>query len=477
MFFQQIFEEKLAQYAYLIGCQASGEAIVIDPMRDVERYKELALQNNLKLVAAAETHIHADYLSGLRELAEEGLKVYASDEGDKDWKYEWLAGSEYDHQLLKDGDEFRIGNIRFKAVYSPGHTPEHISYMVTDGAATDEPMGMLSGDFVFVGDVGRPDLLESAAGQIGVMEGSAKVLYQSLQQFKDLPDYLQLWPGHGAGSACGKALGAVPESTVGYEQRFNPSIQAATNEQDFVDYILEGQPEPPLYFARMKRDNKKGPKLLGTWPQPEHMTIEKMIGEVRLNRAVIVDTRNRTDYMNGHIQGSLLSPINKQFNTVAGSYIREEEDIYLIISREKVQEAVEDLIRIGLDNIKGFATPEQLQEFRIKGGELFKTETIDFKKVEEYLESGEANLLDVRKKSEYDEGHHPEAVNVAHTRLLDRLDEVPSDKPLMVHCRSGARAAVASAMLERADFAVIYVDDLVEPWLEKNQWATAGQEN
>ncbi|MBO6585719.1 MAG: MBL fold metallo-hydrolase [Gracilimonas sp.] len=473
MFFQQIFEEKLAQYAYLIGCQRTGEAIIIDPMRDVDRYKELAMQNNLKLVAAAETHIHADYLSGLRELAEQGLTVYASDEGDKDWKYEWLMGSDYDHKLLKDGDEFSIGNIKFTTVYSPGHTPEHVSYLVTDGAATDEPMGILSGDFVFVGDVGRPDLLESAAGQKGAMKSSAKVLYQSLQRFKEMPEYLQLWPGHGAGSACGKALGAVPESTVGYEQRFNGSIRAAISEQEFVDYILDGQPEPPLYFARMKRDNKKGPKVLGEMPHPEHISVEKMIGDVRLDNAVIVDTRNRTEFMNKHIQGALLSPMNKQFNTIVGSYVNEDEDIYLIIEQDKVEEAVKDLIRIGLDNVKGYATPEQLQEFSEKGGELFTTETIDFEKAEEYLATGEANLLDVRKKSEFDEGHHPEAMNIAHTRLLERLDEVPNDKPIMVHCKSGARASAASAMLERADYAVKYIDDMVEPWLEKNNWTTA----
>lgn len=473
MFFQQIFEEKLAQYAYLIGCQRTGEAIIIDPMRDVDRYKELAMQNNLKLVAAAETHIHADYLSGLRELAEQGLTVYASDEGDKDWKYEWLMGSDYDHKLLKDGDEFSIGNIKFTTVYSPGHTPEHVSYLVTDGAATDEPMGILSGDFVFVGDVGRPDLLESAAGQKGAMKSSAKVLYQSLQRFKEMPEYLQAWPGHGAGSACGKALGAVPESTVGYEQRFNGSIRAAISEQEFVDYILDGQPEPPLYFARMKRDNKKGPKVLGEMPHPEHISVEKMIGDVRLDNAVIVDTRNRTEFMNKHIQGALLSPMNKQFNTIVGSYVNEDEDIYLIIEQDKVEEAVKDLIRIGLDNVKGYATPEQLQEFSEKGGELFTTETIDFEKAEEYLATGEANLLDVRKKSEFDEGHHPEAMNIAHTRLLERLDEVPNDKPIMVHCKSGARASAASAMLERADYAVKYIDDMVEPWLEKNNWTTA----
>ena len=473
MYFQQVFEEKLAQYAYIIGCQQTGEAIVIDPMRDIWRYEEIAAKNKLRIIAAAETHIHADYLSGLREFAEKGVKIYASDEGDKDWKYEWLIGSSYNFQLLKNGNKFSIGNIKFRVLYTPGHTPEHISFMVADGAATDEPMGILSGDFVFVGDVGRPDLLETAAGQKGVMESSAKILYQSLQKFKEMPEYLQLWPGHGAGSACGKALGAVPESTVGYEQQFNISVRAAVNEQDFLNYILEGQPEPPLYFARMKRENKKGPKLLGEIPKPEHISIQNMIGKIRLSNGVILDTRSKNEFMQGHIQGSLLSPLNKQFNTVAGSYIKENEQIYLIIEEDKLEEAVLDLIRIGLDNIAGYSTPEQLQAFADNGGELFRTETIDFKQVEEYVEKGEAYILDVRKQTEYEAGHHPEAINIAHTRLLERLKEVPADKPLMVHCKSGVRAAVASAMLEREDFAVKYVDDLVEPWLKKKEYTTA----
>lgn len=470
MFFKQIFEEKLAQYAYLIGCQATGEAIVVDPMRDIKRYIDIAKENNLKIVAAMETHIHADYLSGLREFAENGLKVLVSDEGDADWKYEWVIGSNYEHQLLKDGDEFAIGNIKFTAKHTPGHTPEHLSFLVSDGAATDEPMGILSGDFIFVGDVGRPDLLETAAGQKGAMQESAKVMFDSIQKFKELPEYWQVWPGHGAGSACGKALGAIPESTVGYEQRFNDSVLAATNEQDFLDYILDGQPEPPLYFARMKRDNKKGPKVLGAIPQPENITIEQMIGKVRISGGVILDTRVRYAFMEGHIEGSLLSPLNKAFNTVAGSYIREEEQIFLIVEEEKVEEAVLDLIRIGLDNIVGFTTHAQLKKFAEKGGELFSTEIIDFKETEEYLEAGEAYLLDVRKQSEFEEGHIPSAMNIAHTRLLDHLDEVPKDKPVMVSCRSGARSAVASALLEREDFVVKYVDDLIEEWLRNKEY-------
>ncbi len=466
MFFQQIFEEKLAQYAYLIGCQKSGEAIIVDPMRDIERYQKIATKNKLQIVATAETHIHADYLSGLREFAECGVKILVSDEGDQDWKYEWVIDSKYDHQLLKDGDEFSIGNIKFTTVYSPGHTPEHISFLVTDGATTDEPMGLLSGDFVFVGDVGRPDLLETAAGEVGAMDESAKTLYKSIEKFKTMPEYLQLWPGHGAGSACGKALGAVPESTVGYEQRFNGSIKAAISEKDFVEYILDGQPEPPLYFARMKRDNKKGPKVLGEIPTPEKKSIQSMIGETRTSNAVIVDTRtDRMAFMNGHIQGALYAPFNKTFNTIAGSYISEDEDIYLIIEEKKVDEAVIDLIRIGLDNIKGYATPEDLVEFRNQDGTLFSTPTIDFEKVDELMSSGDFNLMDVRKKSEFDEGHHPQAINISHTRLVDRLEEIPTDKPVLVHCKSGARAAPASSLLEKEGFVVQYINDAVDPWL------------
>lgn len=470
MFFYQIFEDKLAQYAYLIGCQATGEAIIIDPMRDIARYEDLAEDNGLKIVAAADTHIHADYLTGLREFAEKGVRIFASDEGGDDWRYEWLLNSNYDHTLLKDGDTFNIGNIHFKAVHSPGHTPEHMSYLVTDGATTDQPMGILSGDFVFVGDVGRPDLLETAAGQKGVMESSAKTMYESLKLFGELPDYLQLWPGHGAGSACGKALGAVPESTVGYEKRFNQSIRSAVTEEDFVDFILSGQPEPPLYFARMKRDNKKGPAVLGSIPQPERMSIPSIIGQVRISNAVILDSRGRNEFMEAHIQGSLLSPLNKQFNTIAGCYIEEDQDIYLIAEEDQVEEAVTDLIRIGLDKVVAYATPEDLKAFEEEGGELFRTDTINFDEVEKLLSEEKAHLLDVRKASEVEEGAHPEAINIAHTRLKDRVSEIPTDKPLLISCRSGARSAVASAFLESREFVVKYVDDLVEPWLEKHGW-------
>ena len=358
MFLRMVYDDKLAEAAYLIGCQRTGEAIMIDPERDVDRYEKIASANGLRIVAVAETHIHADFISGGRELAEKGAKVYVSDEGDADWKYQWLdkkmGGGGYNHRLLKDGDTFAVGNIEFKAVHTPGHTPEHLCFMVTDrGAGADKPMGVATGDFVFVGDLGRPDLLESAAGFAGKADPSAHRLYQTVRKFMAWPDYLQVWPAHGAGSACGKALGAVPQSTVGYEKMFNASVLAAKTEQGFVDFILDAQPEPPLYFARMKRDNKIGPRVLGGVPTPRELSVDDLKKVVE-KKAMVIDTRSWAAFKQGHLPGALHLPLNNTFNTDAGSLIGEHDVIHLIIEPSRVDEAVRDLIRVGLDKFCGW---------------------------------------------------------------------------------------------------------------------------
>lgn len=469
MFFRQIFEPRLAQYAYIIGCQATGEAIVIDPMRDIQQYDDIARKEKLTIVAAADTHIHADYISGLREFAERGVKVYASDEGDSDWKYEWLIGSDYKYQLLRDGDIVTIGNIEIRAIHTPGHTPEHIMYAITDTAVgAKEPMGYVTGDFVFVGDVGRPDLLESAAGMKNVMKPSAQTLYKSLLKFKTYPEYHQIWPGHGAGSACGKALGAVPDSTIGYELRYNPSLAHTESEEAFVNFILKDQPDPPLYFARMKRDNKIGPKVLRKLPEPKRITVEEL-RELAWNTDVaLIDTRDRYDFLNGHIPRSIFSPLDKQFNTTAGCYIAEDDRIYLLIDETRVEEAVRDLINVGLDNIIGYATLEDFEAYKRQGGELERTEYTTFPEASRILESNNIQVLDVRNRSEFVEGHAKGAINIPHTRLRERLAEVPNDQKLLVHCSAGGRSAVAAAFLQRHGFDVLYVDG------ELSELTTAG---
>ncbi|MDH3744100.1 MAG: MBL fold metallo-hydrolase [Acidobacteriota bacterium] len=467
MFFRQLMDRRLAQYAYLIGCQQTREAIVIDPQRDVDRYLDLARLEDLEITAVTETHIHADFLSGARELAERtGAVAYLSDEGGEGWRYEWPARGDYRHVALRDKDTFSIGRIEFQALHTPGHTPEHVSFLVTDrGGGAAEPMGLASGDFVFVGDLGRPDLLESAAGESGAMEPAARALYRSVGGFLELPDYLRVWPGHGAGSACGKALGAVPDSTVGYERRFNVSIQAAERGEDvFVDAILDGQPEPPLYFGRMKRLNKSGPPMLGELPSPARLTAEELAALAGRRDVAVIDTRlDRKEFMSVHLEGSFYAPLDKSFPTITGSYVEPGLPIYLVIEEPQVEEAVRELVRIGLDEVVGFTPPEALAELaRVAGASgaarLSTTRRVGFSAA--LSSQSEGTLLDVRGRSEFDAGRVEGALNIAHTRLLDRRRDVPKGETVWVYCRSGARAAAAAALLERFGHPVVYVDDL-----------------
>lgn len=469
MYFRQVFEPRLAQYAYIIGCQRTGEAIVFDPQRDIQRYIDIAAQEGLKITAVAETHIHADFLSGARAFADaHGVALYLSDEGDADWKYNWAAQPGYNFHPLKHGDTFRIGNIGFQVLHTPGHTPEHICFLVTDfGGGADGPMGMVSGDFVFVGDLGRPDLLETAAGVQGAQDASAAQLFDSVQQFLKLKDHLQIWPGHGAGSACGKALGAVPMSTVGYERQFNAAIQFVHEGRvPFVNAILDGQPEPPLYFGRMKRENKEGPAQLGALPIPGHLSVDVLMEAAVADDTAILDLRaNRSAFMRQHVPNALYAPLNNAFPTVAGSYIRPEESVYLIVtSAADVRDAVENLVRIGIDKIAGYTLAEELAT----ASDFAQIEEMAITDLPASFAHGNKKVLDVRRKAEFDEGHIPDALNIAHTRLLDRLDELDEDTTYYVHCKSGGRAALASAMLKRAGHNVVYVNGLYADWAKSN---------
>lgn len=471
MLFRQIVDSKLAQYAYLIGCQRTGEALVIDPERDIDQYLRLAEQEGLRITAVADTHIHADYLSGVREFAERGVRVYLSDEGDQNWKYEWARKGGYDVTLLRDGDSFRVGNIEIRAIHTPGHTPEHLSYLVIDhGGGASEPMGIATGDFVFVGDLGRPDLLESAASMKGVQEPSARRLYGSVQRFLEMPDFLQVWPGHGAGSACGKSLGAVPQSTVGYERRFNAAIDAAQRGEDaFVEAILTGQPEPPLYFARMKQLNKEGVPLLGRLPEPERIDSASLGSVVAIKNVSVIDTRlDRAAFMARHLPGALYAPLNKSFNTAVGSLVADpQQPIVLVVDEDRVEEAVRDLVRVGYDRILGYVTPAELGRYFEDGGRWASIERIGFDEVAERRRIPGTRVVDVRYASEYDAAHVPGAVNISYTRLADRLDDVPSGARLLVHCASGGRAAVAASLLKRSGFDVQFVDDAFTTWASR----------
>lgn len=464
MLFRQIYDRRLAQYAYLIGCQETGEAIVVDPMRDVDRYLAVAEQEGLRVVAAAETHIHADFLSGARELAERcGAAVYLSDEGGPDWRYGWIDGGSVSGRRLRGGDTFAVGTVQFEVVHTPGHTPEHIALLVTDGGAT-RPVGMLSGDFVFVGDVGRPDLLETAAGHVGAMEPCARTLFQSIQRFKSMPADLQLWPAHGAGSACGKSLGEMPMSTVGYELAVNPSVLAATSEDMFVSYILDGQPEPPLYFSRMKRQNKEGPAVLGELPSPKRVRDGKLTELSGATGVAVLDTRPWEKYRARHLPGSLHVPLNTKFNTTAGSYVPDGMPIYLIIDETRVREAVVDLVHVGLDYVVGYAPEEMFDDYVRGSGAVSKVDEVDASDLVGREADG-AFIVDVRAAAEVKEtGCIPGAYNIAHTRLLERIDEVPKDRPVFVYCETGPRSAYAAGLLDRHGYKTTNIAGGFEGW-------------
>lgn len=460
MFLRQIFDPHLSQYAYLIGCQRTGEAIVIDPERDIDRYRAVAAEEGLRLTAVAETHIHADFVSGARELATEpAMRVYLSAEGGPDWQSEWAQGLS-GVTLLHDGDTFQVGNIHFQAMHTPGHTPEHMVYLVTDlGSGANEPVALLTGDFIFVGDVGRPDLLEQAAGLAGTQETGARQLYASLRRVANLPCHLQILPAHGAGSACGKALGAVPFSTFGYEAKFNPAFRLAVggSEEEFVSFILSGQPEPPAYFANMKHVNKVGPAVLRELPKPRPMVLGEVIARLDEPNFVALDTRNRASFLARHLRRSLFAP-PERFADFAGSFLAPENNIVLVLKDgDTVEDYLRQLVRMGFDNIIG-VLPTPAVEFA-PGTQTAAIPTVTFADVPALLVNGmPRHLLDVRKATEFAASHLRDAQNLAHTRLRPRLNEVVAG-PLLVHCASGLRAAGACAFLSRSGREAICIAD------------------
>lgn len=442
MFFRHIYDTTLAQGSYMIGCQVTGEAIVIDPKRDVDTYLEIAKKNGLNITHITETHIHADFLSGSRELAElTGAKMYLSDEGGSEWQYE------FDHVGLKDGDIIHVGNVSLEVIHTPGHTPESISFLLTDHPASDQPSMIFTGDFVFVGDVGRPDLLEKAAGIKNTQEAGARELWKSLKKFSKLPYHIQVWPGHGAGSACGKALGAVPSSTVGYELISNWAFKYLDDEEGFVKELLTGQPEPPKYFAMMKKLNKVSRPLLTSVPKHEKMSKTDFLNEY--NKGVrVIDTRSRKDFANAHIPNSYHILGNDSFSTWAGWLMNYDEDMILVADTEQMEDLTRKLMRIGLDNIIGY-----IDNIGNLGVELESNEIIDTEEFKNYLSKKEGvQIFDVRNLNEYNTQHIDGVDHLFLGTIKDNLDKLDPTKEIVIHCQSGARAAIAHSVLSSEGF-------------------------
>ncbi len=441
MLLKYFYDEELAQASYMVGCQATSEALVIDPARDTRPYLQAAATEGLRITQVTETHIHADFVSGSRELAHAtGARLYLSAEGGPDWQYAFAVP---DTVLLHDGDTWMLGNIRLQALHTPGHTPEHMIIQFTDTKAADQPMGLFTGDLLFVGDVGRPDLLEEAAGVAGTKEPGARDQFRNVQRLKTMPDYLMVLPGHGAGSACGKALGAVPSSTLGYEKLFNPAFQF-NDEDAFVAWLLSGQPEPPAYFAQMKRVNKIGPALLAELPAPQ-MLEGFVFQELTEAGATVLDARPVSEPPS-LVPGTLIVPPTDRFNTYAGWMTNYSRPVYLIAEEGDVPELVRQLHAVGIDNVPGFFTSDVVDDYAVDLPDVTAPD------VAEAVGAGEVLVLDVRNHSEYAEGHVPGALNIMYGQLPGHLAEIPRDRPLVVACAGGTRSLIAMSLLLGAGF-------------------------
>lgn len=447
MLFKRFYDENMAQASYMIVCEKTREAIIIDPNIDVQQYVRAAGAERARIAHVTETHIHADFVSGSRALAEAaGATLHLSAEGGNDWSYDPAAMKR--SNPLRDGSQILMQTVRLRAVHTPGHTPEHLAFLVSDLERGEEPVGVLAGDFVFVGDVGRPDLLERAAGARGSMASCAGDLFQSIRKFSAQPDHLQIWPGHGAGSACGKSLGSMPQTTLGYEKLFNWAF-GETSEAEFVAKVLADQPVPPRYFAVMKRVNRAA-ELPVARPAPKQLALDQLEAALREN-APVIDTRAAENFAAGHIPGTMSIPLGKSFLNWAGALVPEEHDFYVVTEAESDEVAkavVADLAKIGLARVAGLFRSDVLDAWKSRHGEPEQVRQLDSNQLHAILQKEEMQVVDVRAPDEWRRGHLLGAIHIPLAALPERVGELDTSRPIVLHCKGGGRSSIATSFLQ-----------------------------
>jgi hydroxyacylglutathione hydrolase len=440
MYFKQFYLGCLAHASYLIG--SDGEAAVVDPRRDVDSYIEEARARGLEIRHVIETHLHADFVSGHHELARRtGAKIY----------FGAKAGAKFEHVPVHEGDEIRMGGVVLRFLETPGHTPESVSILVIDRAVSDVPKAVLTGDTLFIGDVGRPDLL---GARMSAQE-LAGMLYDSLHdKLLALPDSVEVYPAHGAGSLCGRNISSETSSTIGQQRQFNYALKPMPKEE-FIRMMTTDLPEAPGYFARDVAINRDGAPELADLPDPAALT-PRDVEALQKKGAIVLDTRPAAQYGAGHVPGSLNIGLSGQFASWAGALVSPKVPIVFVSEDEdEVREARTRLSRVGLENVAGYLAGGLL-EWHHAGLPLATTEQIGVEELEARIREGRAGrVVDVRRPAEWQAGHIAAAVNVPLNTLGERAAELPKDEPVAAICAGGFRSSIATSVLEQQGFTKI----------------------
>ena len=438
MYFKQFYLGCLAHASYLIG--SNGEAVVVDPQRDVDEYISEAATQNLRVKYIIETHLHADFVSGHRELATRtGAEIVFGRQ----------AGVEFPHRRVAEGDELTIGSVVLRFIETPGHTPEGICVLVRDTEALDSPLKLLTGDTLFIGDVGRPDL---AGGKGYTPQMMAAMMYESLHtKILTLPDDTEVYPAHGAGSMCGKNMSKETSSTIGEQRKFNYALKPMTREQ-FVQMMTADLLEAPAYFPKDAEINRSGARVLSELTEPKALSPAEVAD--LSDQVVLLDVRSADEFGSGHLPGSLNIGLGGQFAMWAGSLIPINSQIVIVAATNaQVDEAVVRLARVGIENVIGYLKGG-VDSWRYADHALNTIPQVTVHDLKQQAENGDLQILDVRRSAEYESGHVPHAVTEPLATLERNVSGLVLDKerPTAVICAGGYRSSAATSLLQKYGF-------------------------
>lgn len=438
MYIEQFYVPKIAHNSYLLAGEEN--CAIVDPSRDVDRYIAAAKEMGYKITHILETHLHADFISGHMDLAEKtGARIYAPAS----------ANCQFEHEALKEGDEFKIDNVVIQVLDTPGHTPEHLAYVVRDESRGEEPVVLFCGDTMFVGDVGRPDLFPGRAEEL------ASKLFYSLKKFKALPDFCEVLPAHGAGSLCGRAMGAKRRSTIGYEKRYNEPLRI-DSEKEFITSLTNEMPPVPDHFGRCSEINRKGPQLVRKLSKVKSLSPLEFGNLAESDEYLILDCRSYDAFGGQHIINSYSIDFGGNFPTFSGWVIPPEKKILLVTpARVTAEEVTVWLQRVGLDNTYGYLDGGMF-EWAKNGLPSCHTLQVSAPELESLHKNDDIQILDVRAISEFEEHHMKGAINIPAPDLRERYGELDKEKTYYVICSTGHRSSLAISLLLQRGFEQLF---------------------